>query len=489
MATTLSEAFTNLLTKITNTDTNVESLASKIDEVKTAVEAVSTDSTTDNEAMAALTEQLTSVQSTLASVPTSTATSEDVSAVAESVASVSTSVASMSETVDTMNETVAALREAVESLNSSFTSHTIEVKATGVLGWKTATSSDESIATTSIVDATELIPRYKYESGGIKITSVAPGTATITAVAATANKSYYDYWFGVYEPSGTIVVTVADDGSITVDQPFNYNNRIAPVSKIAVNQDLSSLYKRYGSRILVDYEGNQLKNSSGQVRTISTETIQAGTNIDTDFFFTAYDDSNNAISLSIDSYKVLPIYPSIASNNSKVKFGYWATSGSQSTGTYPAAWPTGYVNATIASSATENQTVTMTLSSAKIIDTTGEVDEFYRYPLKDIEIDSTANSVELTYDIGTYYKTVINKTFSFTSYSDATTTEALATGTVKVTDIDFDTSKATVEVLTNSVDGFAGNSYVVNATDYTSNRLELFDTDGNSTGIYVELQE
>lgn len=499
MATKLSDAFTSLLNKITNTDANVSTLATKIDDVKTAVENVATDSTTDNEAIATLSEKLTTVQEALESkIPSDSATSDEVSEVKTSVESVNTALTETKAVIDTMNETVAALRTAVESLDATFTPHTIEVKATGVASWASAASSDETIATTSIKAGKELLSRYQYESGSILITSVAPGTVTITAKTSNdISYKYYSAWFGVNTVStitGTIVVTVAEDGSITVDQPFNYGNKVAPVAKVAL-KDATTFLKSKGTVVLTDYEGNTVYNSNKSARTRYVGRIAYSTNISTDTAIATYDSNGAEISgLDIDTYSVVPIFPKLISDNQYILFSWYATSGTNTSGAEPVVWIPGDIRVTTANNKfdklAQNQDVNLSIGTAMIIDTAGIVDEYYRYPLKELTIDSDNNSMALKYyaDV-TQYRTVINKTFSFTSYSSADATESLGTGTVKVTDIDFDKAQATVTVLTNSVDGFAGNSYMVKITDYTSDRIELFTTDGTSTGMYVELQE
>ena len=70
-----------------------------------------------------------------------------------------------------------------------------------------------------------------------------------------------------------------------------------------------------------------------------------------------------------------------------------------------------------------------------------------------------------------------NAVYSFTSYGDANGQTEYATGTVEVTGITGD--KATITVLTNSVDGFEGNVYTIDATDPTndSKLRQLYDGD------------
>ena len=71
--------------------------------------------------------------------------------------------------------------------------------------------------------------------------------------------------------------------------------------------------------------------------------------------------------------------------------------------------------------------------------------------------------------------------YNFTSFADATTPTELATGTVKV--LGQDATTTTVVVTNNSVDGFEGNVYVVNATTIPANgRLELYSA---ATGLFV----
>ena len=73
--------------------------------------------------------------------------------------------------------------------------------------------------------------------------------------------------------------------------------------------------------------------------------------------------------------------------------------------------------------------------------------------------------------------------YDFTSYASAEATDALATGTVEVLDQDTEAGTTTVIVTYNSVDGFEGNVYVVNATEIPANgRLELYSA---ATGVSV----
>ena len=76
--------------------------------------------------------------------------------------------------------------------------------------------------------------------------------------------------------------------------------------------------------------------------------------------------------------------------------------------------------------------------------------------------------------------------YSFTSVSTANPTTEWGTGTVKVLNIE--NGKTTVKVLTNSVDGFVGNEYVINATDLASinQPVQLYTTANVATGISVK---
>ena len=76
--------------------------------------------------------------------------------------------------------------------------------------------------------------------------------------------------------------------------------------------------------------------------------------------------------------------------------------------------------------------------------------------------------------------------YSFTSVSTANPTTEWGTGTVKVLNIE--NGKTTVKVLNNSVDGFVGNEYVINATDLASinQPVQLYTTANVATGISVK---
>lgn len=82
-------------------------------------------------------------------------------------------------------------------------------------------------------------------------------------------------------------------------------------------------------------------------------------------------------------------------------------------------------------------------------------------------------------------------TYSFTSYADANMEEEYATGTAATTGVESN-GYSQIEVLTNSVDGFAGEKYYVisNAKTDGSTAYELYSDAGTTgTGIYVTIEK
>ena len=84
-----------------------------------------------------------------------------------------------------------------------------------------------------------------------------------------------------------------------------------------------------------------------------------------------------------------------------------------------------------------------------------------------------------------------NAVYSFTSYGDAEGTNVYAVGTVEVTALTADKKGATIKVKENSVDGFVGNEYNIDATDPTDNTKlrQLFSTEGLAQPIWVKIQK
>ncbi len=98
----------------------------------------------------------------------------------------------------------------------------------------------------------------------------------------------------------------------------------------------------------------------------------------------------------------------------------------------------------------------------------------YKWTLED---QFSINPFDISKDYAKDAVLAKNAVYSFTSYGDANGQTEYATGTVEVTGITGD--KATITVLTNSVDGFEGNVYTIDATDPTneSTLRQLYDGD------------
>ena len=112
-----------------------------------------------------------------------------------------------------------------------------------------------------------------------------------------------------------------------------------------------------------------------------------------------------------------------------------------------------------------------------------DADEFTVTGLITSDNDATGTGINDDYEVSLAFAPAV---YSFTSVSTTTPTTEWGTGTVKVLNIE--NGKTTVKVLTNSVDGFVGNEYVINATDLASinEPVQLYTTANVATGISVK---